>query len=121
MGTRLFFCIFVNMKRILATIIISAFLFPAICPAAGGQERSVEKFNDGWRFTLGNAADPSRDFGCGTEYFNYLTKAASIHNAGPYSMDFNDSLWQEVTLPHDWVVDLPFAPEASHSHGYKTV
>ena len=26
-----------------------------------------------------------------------------------------------MTLPHDWVVDLPFAPEASHSHGYKTV
>ncbi|MDE5907076.1 MAG: DUF4982 domain-containing protein, partial [Alistipes sp.] len=29
--------------------------------------------------------------------------------------------WRPVTLPHDWVVDLPFSPEASHSHGYKTV
>ena len=26
-----------------------------------------------------------------------------------------------MDLPHDWVVDLPFAAEASHSHGYKTV
>ena len=26
-----------------------------------------------------------------------------------------------MNLPHDWVVDLPYAPEASHSHGYKTV
>ena len=23
-----------------------------------------------------------KTFGCGTQYFNYLTKAASIHNAG---------------------------------------
>ncbi len=34
---------------------------------------------------LGNASSPEKDFGCGTEYFNYLTKAASIHNEGPYS------------------------------------
>lgn len=83
-----------------------------------------ENFDDGWKFAFGHAGDPAKDFGCGTEYFNYLTKANSIHNAGPYSPDFNiDSIgnWTEVTLPHDWVVDLPFAPEASHSHGYKTV
>lgn len=29
--------------------------------------------------------------------------------------------WKNVNLPHDWVVDLPYAREASHSHGYKTV
>lgn len=78
-------------------------------------------FDEGWRFALGNASDPAKDFGRGTEYFTYLTKAASIHNTGPYAMDFDDSAWQEVTLPHDWVVDLPFAPEASKSHGFKTV
>ena len=78
-------------------------------------------FDDGWKFSLGDAASPEKDFGRGTEYFNYLTKAASIHNSGPYAMDFDDSAWKEVQLPHDWVVDLPFDPEASHSHGYKTV
>lgn len=36
-------------------------------------------------------------------------------------MKFNDSTWTEVDLPHDFVADLPFAREASHSHGYKTV
>lgn len=84
-----------------------------------------ELFNDGWKFAFGNATDPAKDFGCGTEYFNYLTKANSIHNEGPYCDKFDPSKWgiewKEVTLPHDWVVDLPFAPEASHSHGYKTV
>ncbi len=78
--------------------------------------------DDDWQFHLGHAADPQRDFGCGTEYFNYLTKANSIHNAGPYSPKFRaDSTWQQVQLPHDWVVSLPFASKASHSHGYKTV
>ena len=78
-------------------------------------------FDDGWKFAFGNASSPEKDFGRGTEYFNYFTKAASIHNAGPYSVDFDDSAWRPVQLPHDWVVDLPFAAEASHSHGYKTV
>ncbi len=81
--------------------------------------------DDGWQFALGNASSPEKDFGCGTEYFNYLTKAASIHNEGPYSPKFDMKKWgvdwKTVNLPHDWVVDLPYAKEASHSHGYKTV
>ena len=78
-------------------------------------------FDDGWKFAFGNASSPEKDFGRGTEYFNYYTKAASIHNEGPYAVNFDDSAWRNVQLPHDWVVDLPFAAEASHSHGYKTV
>lgn len=77
--------------------------------------------NESWRFALGDASNPANDFGHGTEYFNYFTKAASIHNAGPYTLTFNDSAWQDVTLPHDWVQTLPFAQEASHSHGYRQV
>ena len=81
--------------------------------------------DDGWQFAFGNASSPEKDFGCGTEYFNYLTKAASIHNEGPYSLKFNPEKWgvgwKTVNLPHDWVVDLPYAKEASHSHGYKAV
>ena len=78
-------------------------------------------FDKGWKFAFGDASSPAKDFGCGTEYFNYLTKAASIHNEGPYSEKFDASAWKSVNLPHDWVVDLPYAEEASHSHGYKTV
>ena len=83
--------------------------------------RETIRLDDGWKFALGNAADPKKDFGCGTEYFNYLTKANSIHNEGPYVAKFNDSAWQEVRVPHDWVTTLPYANAASHSHGYKTV
>ena len=83
--------------------------------------RETISLDDGWKFAFGNAADPKKDFGCGTEYFNYLTKANSIHNEGPYVANFNDSTWQEVKVPHDWVTILPYADVASHSHGYKTV
>ena len=100
-------------------------LWAAVCLAvtvAWAQSvREQVLLNEGWRFAFGNASDPAKDFGCGTEYFNYLTKANSIHNEGPYSAKFDDKGWQTVSVPHDWVCTLPYAAEASHSHGYKTV
>lgn len=89
------------------------------------QVRQRLSLDEGWEFAFGDASSPERDFGCGTEYFNYLTKAASIHNEGPYSPKFQPEKWGKewttVSLPHDWVVSLPYAAEASHSHGYKQV
>ena len=105
------------MKKVLtciATLMIALTAF-----AQSSRER--QNFDDGWQFAFGDASSPAKDFGCGTEYFNYLTKAASIHNEGPYSPKFDASGWKQVDLPHDWVVDLPYAEDASHSHGYKTV
>lgn len=110
------------MKRLLIlTLLVCAYIY---LPAQNVRERIL--IDDDWQFAFGNASSPEKDFGCGTEYFNYLTKAASIHNEGPYSPDKFDpekwgKEWKTVNLPHDWVVDLPFAKEASHSHGYKTV
>ena len=101
------------MKRFLSLVALLG-----LCSALYAQTVSL---NGGWKFSLGNAASPEKDFGAGTEYFNYLTKAHSIHNEGPYCEKFDDSSWQEVSLPHDWVTTLPYAPQASHSHGYKTV
>ena len=60
--------------------------------------RETIRLDKGWKFAMGHASDPQKDFGCGTEYFNYLTKANSIHNEGPYSQKFNDSQWQEVQI-----------------------
>ncbi len=89
-----------------------------LTPAAAQRETTL--INDDWSFHLGDAASMEADFTHGTEYFTYLTKAVG-QNQGPANPEFNDSAWQKVTLPHDWVVDLPFAAEASHSHGYKQV
>ena len=105
---------------------LKTFLLMALCSvlSTAVHAESVRKtirLDKGWRFAFGHAADPAKDFGCGTEYFNYLTKASSIHNEGPYTAKFDDAAWQEVQIPHDWVTTLPYALEASHSHGYKTV
>ena len=105
------------MKKILTVIICIA----AVLSASAQSQRERLNFDKDWQFAFGDASSPAKDFGCGTEYFNYLTKAASIHNEGPYSQKFDASSWASVDLPHDWVVDLPYAGEASHSHGYKTV
>ena len=110
---------------------IALLAFCLLQSLAGQAQREHISMDQGWQFTFGSAASPEKDFGCGTEYFNYLTKANSIHNEGPYSPKFNarewdrkhrqQHQWQTVDLPHDWVVDLPFEGGASHSHGYKTV
>ena len=80
-------------------------------------------FDSQWHFAFGNASDPKKDFGCGTEYFNYFTKANSIHNEGPYTIRFKEDAkqWKVVDLPYDFVIDLPFEEKASYSHGHKTV
>lgn len=89
-------------------------------PGVAQRERLC--FDQDWMFAYGHASDPTKDFGCGTEYFNYLTKANSIHNEGPYTIRFNpDERWKAVDLPHDWVVDLAYSRDASYSHGHKQV
>lgn len=109
------------MKHLFALLFLLGITFSL--SAQSVRERIL--MDDDWQFAFGNASSPEKDFGCGTEYFNYLTKAASIHNEGPYTSKFQPEKWgvewKTVNLPHDWVVDLPYAKEASHSHGYKTV
>ena len=87
------------MNRILATL-LCAFAF--ICAQAQDQRERLN-FDQGWQFAFGD-----------------VTSSASMHNEGPYAPKFDASGWTMVDLPHDWVVDLPYAAEASHSHGYKT-
>ena len=107
----------INLKQTLALLLVLT-----VAQGLRAQsQREVIRLDEGWAFAFGHAADPQKDFGCGTEYFNYLTKANSIHNEGPYSMKFDATGWQTVRVPHDWVTQLGYAPEASHSHGYKTV
>ena len=114
--------IFVAVKIMMMNKLLLLLAFTLQMLGAQAQNvRETIRLDKGWKFAFGHAGDPQKDFGCGTEYFNYLTKANSIHNEGPYAQKFDDSSWQEVQVPHDWVAALPYAAEASHSHGYKTV
>ncbi len=105
-----------NTKKILSA---AAALLAAVALQAGDFRVLL---NNGWTFALGDASSMKDDFTHGTEYFTYLTKAGTAgHNKSPIMPDFDDSGWEKVSLPHDWVVDLPFSKDASHSHGYKCV
>lgn len=73
----------------------------------------------GWRFNLGHASDYSKDFYHRISYFTHFAKAG--YGDGAAATLFEDRAWREVDLPHDWVSELPFSNQASHSHGYRTV
>ena len=99
------------------------------------RERSSLDF--GWRFALGHASDPTKDFGFGANQRTYAKAGASAPNwwvAAAAQADFDDSAWKPVTLPHDWAVELPFANNPDYkpsgkpddedlraAHGYKAL
>ena len=68
--------------------------------------RTVVPLEDGWRFHLGHASDPAKDFGFGRSHDTYA-KSGDIGTAVAEAT-FDDRGWSAVTLPHDWAVDLPF-------------
>ena len=68
--------------------------------------REIVSLGTGWRFHLGHASDPAKDFGFGRSHDTYA-KSGDVGTpvAEP---TFDDATWDAVTLPHDWAVDLPF-------------
>lgn len=76
-------------------------------------------FDANWKFALGHAADASKDFGFGVSGMGYLAKAGS--GEGAVAAGFGDSSWEEVNLPHDWAVTLPFTPNSDQGHGFKAL
>ena len=111
------------MKQVFATLICALCIVQSSLAAETGGERfGGVVINNDWTFAMGNAASKELDYTHGTEYFTYICKAqSSNHSHAPIMPEFDDSSWQKVSLPHDWVVDLPYSPEASHSHGYKCI
>lgn len=73
----------------------------------------------GWRFHLGNADDPAKDFGFGkTRIEAAFAKSGEL--AKVTEVDFDDSAWRSVDLPHDWAVELPFVDAPNLAvHGSK--
>jgi beta-galactosidase len=75
----------------------------------------------GWRFHLGHAVDPAKDFGYGA-----AARERTFAKCGDFpeacQLEFDDSLWRLVDLPHDWAVELPFknAPGLA-DHGGKAL
>jgi len=81
---------------------------------------SRQNFDFGWKFHLGNAADPAKDFsfGMGREF------AKAGEEIGPLSATFDEGGWRSVNLPHDYVVEGDFAMAGSglySRHGFRPV
>jgi beta-galactosidase len=76
--------------------------------------------DDGWKFALGNAADPDRDF----EFRRGRAFLKAGEVSGALGPQFDDSGWRVVDLPHDWAVELPFlsgGDDLHKCHGFKPV
>ena len=88
-------------------------------PALSQSGRATILLDDGWRFALGHAADPAKDFDFGAAYSYAKTEGWG----GAARAGFDDSAWRTVDLPHDWAVELPFvkAPFSLRlmDHGFK--
>lgn len=53
-------------KRKTSLLLVAVMLTAAIS-VCGQNIREKIRLDQGWRFAFGNAADPQKDFGCGTE------------------------------------------------------
>ena len=76
-----------------------------------GSERERLLLDFGWRFHLGNANDPEKDFGFGTARAGNFQKTGNFLPEG--SVAFDDGDWEAVNLPHDWAIELPFTDDRS--------
>jgi beta-galactosidase len=92
--------------------------------APEAQTRRRERL-ERWRFHLGHAADPEKDFGFGRDQRTFAKAGQSADAAMP---KFDDGGWSEVLVPHDWAVALPFAQapavkgsDRGAAHGFKAI
>ena len=100
---------------LLATIFLTTAFSQSKGPA---REKLLLDF--GWRFHFGNAADPEKDFNYGID--EVFAKTGDGVDAA--KINFNDSSWRKINLPHDWAVELPFVYEDNwniNDHGYKPI
>jgi beta-galactosidase len=106
---------YIPMKYILFVCLISA-------GALFGQNTPVStNFDDNWKFHLGNASDPAKDFNYG---ISNLFAKTGVAEKTPMDAKFDDKNWKTVQLPHDWVEALPFEDSPNFdvmAHGYKPI
>jgi beta-galactosidase len=109
----------INMSRhlLLAAIV----LLQCCISLSQTSSRQHLNFDEDWKFHLGHAADPTKDFNYSVA--NIFAKTG-VAVSTAISQRFDDKEWRSVDVPHDWAVELPFSnvnnPDVM-SHGYKPV
>lgn len=89
--------------------------------AIGFSQRQKIDFDKNWKFHLGHASNPEKDFN-----YSIATIFSKSGGAAGTAIDprFKDSTWRSLDLPHDWAVELPFVNVDNFdvmAHGYKPV
>src|SRR5687767_13583762 len=104
---------------ILYSCFVFFFLIVSLSPSFAQRKRTDLDRN--WKFHFGHAADPAKDFNYGITAI--FAKSGKTDNTA-LAVNFNDSAWRNLDLPHDWAVELPFVNSANFDvmpHGYRAV
>jgi beta-galactosidase len=106
-------------KRLNYFLVVVFFLL--LTESGFAQSRERINIDKQWKFHLGHAADPAKDFNYGTARLF----AKTAENYGTCIVPtFDDSNWEDVNVPHDWAVTLPFEYTSNgdvKAHGYKPI
>lgn len=71
-------------------------------------------FDQGWLFHEGDIPVPPA-----TTHEETYRRSKAGNAVGAAAMDYDDSDWRAVTLPHDWASFQPFVESANPSQGYR--
>jgi beta-galactosidase len=120
--------------RINAPLSLIFFVTLFLCNIASSNYASAQNprqrvsLDDGWKFSIGNAMDASKNFNYGNQNVTDVKLADDKKFwKGPAKVlraEFNDSAWTEVNLPHDWVLTLPIVKNDNEYytlHGSKPI
>jgi beta-galactosidase len=110
-----------NKRYYFLGIFYSISLLLSFTASAQPGSRQQVSLDSGWKFHFGHAANAEKDFNYSVA--NLFAKSGAESNT-PVSKTFKDSAWDNVALPHDWAVALPFVNVKNSdvmSHGYKPV
>lgn len=90
--------------------------------AFAASPREQLSLDENWRFHLGDIVPDSFPGGQGV---NLYGPDITYHGAkagcawGAAARGYDDKSWQQVNLPHDWVVEQPFDEKAFKQQGYR--
>jgi beta-galactosidase len=102
-------------------VVIFFLLLPFFSLSQISSTRQKINFDEGWKFHLGNASNPEKDFNYSIA--NIFAKSGAAAGTA-VARNFDDSSWRNVNLPHDWAVELPFVNMNNadvESHGFKPI
>lgn len=105
----------------ISSFLLCLYLFTGAVFAQEGKTSRKTNFDEGWKFSLGHAGDPTRDFNF--KIANLFSKTGKAEQTA-IDPKFDDGKWRNLSLPHDWAIELPFRKSDNLdviAHGFRPV